>query len=95
MEMTATFPDGTTRWLLLGSAVVAVAALILLRARLRSELPGLRHIAGGEWCTVSAPGRFFSHRRDQRGGRIATLAAYRHLGVMPPQSGDHLFPDAN
>jgi Holliday junction DNA helicase RuvB len=28
-------------------------------------------------------------------GRIATLAAYRHLGVAPPQSGDHLFPDAS
>ena len=27
-------------------------------------------------------------------GRIATLAAYRHLGVAPPQSGDQLFADA-
>jgi Holliday junction DNA helicase RuvB len=24
-------------------------------------------------------------------GRIATLAAYRHLGVAPPASGDQLF----
>ena len=26
-------------------------------------------------------------------GRIATLAAYRHLGVAPPQSGDQLFAE--
>ena len=24
-------------------------------------------------------------------GRIATLAAYRHLGVVPPKSSDELF----
>lgn len=41
----------------------------LARDRLRAL--GLRHIAGGEWCTVSAPGRFFSHRRDGRSGRQA------------------------
>ena len=27
-------------------------------------------------------------------GRIATLAAYRHLGVAPPQTGDQLFNEA-
>lgn len=40
-------------------------------ARDRLQAMGLRHIAGGEWCTVSAPGRFFSHRRDGRSGRQA------------------------
>lgn len=40
-------------------------------ARDRLQAQGLRHIAGGEWCTVSAPGRFFSHRRDGRSGRQA------------------------
>ena len=32
-------------------------------ARDRLQALGVRHIMGGEWCTVSAPGRFFSHRR--------------------------------
>lgn len=40
-------------------------------ARDRLQAMGLRHIAGGEWCTVSAPGRFFSHRRDGLSGRQA------------------------
>ena len=31
-------------------------------------------IHGGELCTISDPDRFFSHRRDGRSGRIATLA---------------------
>ena len=40
-------------------------------ARDRLQSLGVRHIMGGEWCTVSAPGRFFSHRRDGRSGRQA------------------------
>lgn len=40
-------------------------------ARDRLQALGLQHITGGEWCTVSAPGRFFSHRRDMRSGRQA------------------------
>ena len=31
-------------------------------------------VYGGGLCTISDPPRFFSHRRDQRGGRMATLA---------------------
>ncbi|MBD9367295.1 peptidoglycan editing factor PgeF [Xanthomonas sp. XNM01] len=31
-------------------------------------------IHGGDLCTISDPSRFFSHRRDQVTGRIATLA---------------------
>jgi len=31
-------------------------------------------IHGGGLCTISEPSRFFSHRRDQRSGRMATLA---------------------
>ena len=31
-------------------------------------------IHGGDLCTISEPDRFFSHRRDGRSGRIATLA---------------------
>ncbi len=31
------------------------------------------HVHGGGLCTISDPSRFFSHRRDQRSGRMATL----------------------
>ena len=31
-------------------------------------------IHGGGLCTISDPARFFSHRRDRRSGRMATLA---------------------
>jgi len=45
-------------------------------ARLRLVDAGITAAAihGGGLCTISDPQRFFSHRRDQRGGRIATLA---------------------
>jgi copper oxidase (laccase) domain-containing protein len=32
-----------------------------------------RAIHGGGLCTISDPARFYSHRRDQRTGRMATL----------------------
>jgi YfiH family protein len=42
-------------------------------ARLRLNALGITQIYGndgsGEWCTVSQPSRFFSHRRDAVGGR--------------------------
>jgi purine-nucleoside/S-methyl-5'-thioadenosine phosphorylase / adenosine deaminase len=34
---------------------------------------GIGRVHGGGLCTISDPGRFFSHRRDGRSGRIATL----------------------
>ncbi len=45
-------------------------------ARLRLQRAGLRAdaIHGGGLCTISDPVRFFSHRRDRRSGRMATLA---------------------
>ncbi|MEA0736236.1 peptidoglycan editing factor PgeF [Xanthomonas campestris pv. campestris] len=45
-------------------------------ARLRLCSAGVRAqaIHGGELCTISDPTRFFSHRRDRRSGRMATLA---------------------
>ena len=45
-------------------------------ARRRLVAAGLAPSAlhGGGLCTISDPGRFFSHRRDGRSGRIATLA---------------------
>lgn len=45
-------------------------------ARMRLAAAGIAdgHVHGGGLCTISDPQRFFSHRRDGRGGRIATLA---------------------
>jgi YfiH family protein len=41
----------------------------LARDRLRQA--GVRHISGGEWCTVEDRSRFFSYRRDGITGRLA------------------------
>jgi copper oxidase (laccase) domain-containing protein len=43
----------------------------LARARLRRL--GVTQVAGGGWCTVADPVRFFSHRRDRHTGRMAAL----------------------
>jgi hypothetical protein len=45
-------------------------------ARRRLVARGMRadDIHGGDRCTIGEPDRFFSHRRDGRSGRIATLA---------------------
>lgn len=45
-------------------------------ARRRLTAAGMRpaDIHGGDLCTISDPDRFFSHRRDGRSGRIATIA---------------------
>ena len=45
-------------------------------ARMRLVDAGIdpAHVHGGGVCTISDPARFFSHRRDQRTGRMATLA---------------------
>ncbi len=49
-------------------------------ARMRLVAAGLQPAAihGGGLCTISDPSRFYSHRRDQRTGRLATLV-YRGL----------------
>lgn len=47
----------------------------LARRRLRQA--GLDRIHGGGLCTISDPQRFYSHRRDQRTGRMATLVYRR------------------
>lgn len=44
----------------------------LARRRLRAL--GLSRVYGGDRCTISEPGCFYSHRRDGRSGRMATLA---------------------
>src|SRR5690606_22608049 len=43
-------------------------------ARQRLAEAGVDAVHGGGLCTISDPERFFSHRRDGRSGRIATLA---------------------
>lgn len=43
-------------------------------ARQRLEDAGVATVRGGGLCTISDPRRFFSHRRDGRSGRLATLA---------------------
>lgn len=43
-------------------------------ARQRLADAGVARVHGGGLCTISEPQRFFSHRRDGRSGRIATLA---------------------
>lgn len=42
-------------------------------ARQRLAALGLMRVDGGEWCTSADPVRFFSHRRDQKTGRMAAL----------------------
>lgn len=42
-------------------------------ARARLQRLNVTRIAGGGWCTAADPARFFSHRRDQRTGRMAAL----------------------
>lgn len=42
-------------------------------ARRRLARLGIARVHGGDLCTISDPQRFFSHRRDARSGRMATL----------------------
>lgn len=42
-------------------------------ARMRLARAGVARVHGGGVCTISDPQRFFSHRRDARTGRMATL----------------------
>jgi YfiH family protein len=42
-------------------------------ARRRLVQAGVERVHGGGLCTISDPQRFFSHRRDARSGRMATL----------------------
>lgn len=42
-------------------------------ARRRLSAAGVAEVHGGNRCTISEPSSFFSHRRDGRSGRLATL----------------------
>jgi hypothetical protein len=43
-------------------------------ARRRLAVAGVERVHGGGLCTISDPRRFYSHRRDRRTGRMATIA---------------------
>lgn len=42
-------------------------------ARLRLAASGVTQVFGGEFCTYSDPGRFYSYRRDGQTGRMASI----------------------
>lgn len=42
-------------------------------AKRRLAALGVTEVAGGEWCTFADRERFFSHRRDGKGGRMVAL----------------------
>jgi YfiH family protein len=42
-------------------------------ARLRLASVGVSDVSGGNWCTFADRERFYSHRRDKKGGRMAAL----------------------
>lgn len=42
-------------------------------ARQRLAMAGVHRVYGGDHCTISEPDLFFSHRRDARTGRMASL----------------------
>jgi purine-nucleoside/S-methyl-5'-thioadenosine phosphorylase / adenosine deaminase len=42
-------------------------------ARLRLASMGVTDVRGGDFCTYAASDRFYSHRRDRKGGRMAAL----------------------
>ena len=52
----------------------------LARRRLMAAGVPAANIHGGGLCTISEPERFFSHRRDQRTGRMASL-----VWIEPPR----------
>ncbi len=52
-------------------------------ARLRLAQAGVTRVHGGGLCTISDPQRFFSHRRDARTGRMATLVWFEGLDRNP------------
>ena len=42
-------------------------------ARRRLQAVGVTDVGGGQWCTAADREKFYSHRRDGKGGRMAAL----------------------
>ncbi len=42
-------------------------------ARMRLQAVGITNVTGGEYCSISEPDKFFSHRRDKKTGRMASI----------------------
>jgi YfiH family protein len=42
-------------------------------AKRRLNVLGVTDVSGGSWCTFADRGRFYSHRREGKGGRMAAL----------------------
>ncbi len=69
--------DGSPRW----------RADLAGLARQRLQALGVGHISGGHWCTVE-DSRFFSFRRDGRGGRGGIGVGSEGTGVAGVTAGD-------
>ena len=50
---------------------LAGGSVALARRRLRRSVS--TDVSGGHWCTFADRARFYSHRRDGKGGRMAAL----------------------
>jgi YfiH family protein len=59
----AFLPNDSGRWM----------ANLYLLARQRLTRLGVERIYGGKWCTFSEPDRFYSYRRENKTGRMASL----------------------
>jgi len=66
-------PRATSAFLATRPAHWKVDLYALARQRLADAGIGPNNIHGGGLCTISEPSRFFSHRRDNCTGRLATL----------------------
>lgn len=66
--------DGRARMALLPTRPGHWEVDLYMLARQRLLDAGVADVHGGGLCTISDRARFFSHRRDGRSGRIATLA---------------------
>ena len=95
MKLLKLVPDDTNidfmRWrnvALILSIVVTVASLVLVGVRGLNL--GIDFVGGQVVRTTFAQPVDIEQLR----GRVATLAAYRHLGIAPPKSSGGLFNDA-
>ena len=64
---------GSARHFIDGPAPGKFMADVYGLARARLAAAGVERVHGGNWCTASDAGSFFSHRRDRVSGRMAAL----------------------